>query len=107
MMQRWGYTHVSSALEVYLVLANPPPDPHGRRLWQGLLAVEPPIWGHASARRCALTLAARGLRVWSWDERGVVFSDFDARPPRSLRYCPWYRLLLGPGRFSQESSEPC
>lgn len=89
MMQRWGRRHVSSALEVYLVLSSPPPDPHDLSDWKDLLSIEPPIWGGAVARRCALTLAARGYRVWSWDDRGVVFSEFEAWPPRTVAYLPW------------------
>ena len=107
MMQCWGTAHVSSALEVYLVLSCPPLDPRAARLWYSQLAIEPPIWGGAPARRCALSLAARGLRVWSWDDRGVVFSDFDALPPRTLRYFPWYRLGLAGGQFSPESPDRC
>jgi hypothetical protein len=92
-MQRWGHRHVSSALEVYLVLSSPPSDPRDRSDWKDLLSIEPPIWGCPSARRWALTVAARGYRVWSWDDRGVVFSDLDVLPPRTLRYRPWKRAL--------------
>jgi len=100
MMQRWGRRHVSSALEVYLVLSSPPPDPHDLSDWKDLLSIEPPIWGGAVARRCALTLAARGYRVWSWDDRGVVFSDSDVLAPCTVRYRPWKRALLPPSGLS-------
>jgi hypothetical protein len=93
MMQRWGRRHVSSALEVYLVLSSPPSDPHALSDWKDLLSIEPPIWGGAVARKSALTLAARGHRVWSWDDCGVVFSDSDVLPPHTVRYRPWRRAL--------------
>ncbi len=92
MMQAWGHTHVSSALEVYLVLSSPPPDTRGQWLWRNLLSIEPPVWGCAAARGCALSLAARGVRVWSWDDHGVVYADYDALPPATLRYDPWQQL---------------
>jgi hypothetical protein len=94
MMQPWGHTHVSSAREVYLVLSNPPVDSRAEWLWRNLLSIEPPIWGCAAARGCALSLAARGVRVWSWDDDGVVYADFHAVPPYTLRYVPWHRLDL-------------
>jgi hypothetical protein len=94
MMQAWGHTHVSSAREVYLVLSRPPSDARGHWLWRNLLSIEPPIWGCAAARGAALALASCGYRVWSWDDHGVVFSDFESQPPRSLRYRSWHRLAL-------------
>jgi hypothetical protein len=91
MMQAWGHTHVSSAYEVYLVLSLPPRDPRGRSLWRGLLSIEPPVWGGPAAATLALKLAACGHRVWSWDDHSVVYSDFDALPPSTLRYEQWPR----------------
>ncbi len=104
MMQHWAHKHVSSAREVYLVLSNPPTDSRGLWLWQNQLSIEPPVWGCAAARGYALSLAARGVRVWSWDDHGVVFSDFDVLPPRTLRYHPWDRLELTTTRWSHEPS---
>jgi hypothetical protein len=95
MMQSWGHTHVSSAHEVYLVLSRPPHDARGHWLWRSLLSIEPPIWGCAAARGAALAFASRvGGRVWSWDDEGIVFSDFESQPPRSLHYRSWHRLAL-------------
>jgi hypothetical protein len=91
MMQRWGHRHVSSALEVYLVLSSPPTNHRDRSDWKDLLWIEPPIWGYAGARRGALTIAARGYHVWTWDDHGVVFSDLNVLPPAAVRYRPWNR----------------
>jgi hypothetical protein len=96
MMQRWGTTAVTSAFEVYLTLAAPPADPHAHSAWLDLLAIEPPVWGGTRAARAASKLTARGLRVWSWDDCTVVFSQTDAQPPGSLRYRAWHPLELAP-----------
>ena len=103
MMQPWGHTHVSSALEVYLVLHDPPVELEPHRRWRTLLGIEPPIWGSGDARRSALWLASRGQRVWSWDDYAVVFSPLAAVPPRGLHYRPWTLLELD---FAQETSAP-
>ncbi len=96
MMQRWGATAVTSALEVHLALAEPPTDAEAYRAWRELLVIEPPVWGDRRAAQAASKLAARGLRVWSWDDYAVVFSDAPAEPPRGLHYRPWHLLELEP-----------
>jgi hypothetical protein len=106
MIQRWGHGRVSSAFEVYLVLTRPPSDARGFWLWKNQLSIEPPIWGCAAARGFALSLAARGVRVWSWDDDGVVFSDFDGLPFPTLRYRPWHRLELPAATSPREPSRP-
>jgi hypothetical protein len=96
MMHGWGHTHVSSAFEVYLVLTQPPHDATSRAAWQDQLAIEPPVWGSARRAQAASALTTRGLRVWSWDDYAVVFSDVDAQPPCGLQYRPWHVLQLEP-----------
>jgi hypothetical protein len=96
MMHRWGHTSVSNAFEVFLVLAEPPGLAELRGLWQDQLAIEPPVWGGKSGARAASALAARGLRVWSWDDYAVVFSEPHAHPPHGLHYRPWHLLELEP-----------
>jgi hypothetical protein len=91
MMQRWGRRHVSSALEVYLVLSSPPSNPRDRSDWKDLFWIEPPVWGGAGAQRGVLDLAARGYHVWTWDDHGVVLSDLNVLPPATVRYRPWNR----------------
>ena len=89
MMKPWGRLGVTSALEVYLVLSRAPSDPNERALWQNQVSIEPPVWGCAAAHDAARSIAERGYRVWSWDDRGVVFSEFEAWPPRTVAYLPW------------------
>jgi hypothetical protein len=101
MMKPWGHTLVSSAHEVYLVLIAPPFDSRQQEQWRELLCIEPPIWGALQARDAAATLAAQGLRLWSWDDFAVVLSEPSAQPPVGLRYCPWTQLERGlhPSQF--------
>ena len=89
MMKPWGRLGVTSALEVYLVLSRPPSEPSERALWQNQVAIEPPVWGCAAAHGAAQSIARRGYRIWSWDDRGVVVSEFEAWPPRTVAYLPW------------------
>src|SRR5580704_8839773 len=96
MMQRWGSAAVTTAFEVYLALAEPPTDPDAHCVWRELLVIEPPVWGDRRAAQAASELAARGLRVWSWDDYAIVFSDPAEQPPRGLRYRPWHLLELDP-----------
>jgi hypothetical protein len=90
MMHPWGHCHVTSALEVFFLLTAPPRDPEGVQRWSELLSVEPPVWGSEEVHRRAHRLASRGLRLWTWDEYAVVFSDLGTRPPRGVHYRPWH-----------------
>jgi hypothetical protein len=101
MLKVWGHARVSSALEVYDLLANPPHDPNARRLWHDLLSIEPPVWGSREARRQALALISDSRCVWSWDDYAVVFSPSHAIPPEGLHYRPWH--LLSPADHEPSS----
>ncbi len=92
MMQTWGHAAVSSALEVYIVLTTVPIAPTQFRRWKDLLSIEPPIWGSLEAERRAQALGAAGLRVWSWDDYAVVYSDPRVLPPEGVHYRPWHLL---------------
>jgi hypothetical protein len=83
----WGHTQVSSALEVYNLLASGHADVEH---WQTLLTIEPPTWGAVPehAPRIAY-LISRGFRVWSWDDHGVALSSSARPPPHDLHYRCW------------------
>lgn len=89
MMHRWGRSHVSSALEVFMVLTHPPCARGHFADWEYQLTLEPPTWGGAEARNGALILQARGYHVWSWDDYAVVYSRPDTIPPRGVFYRTW------------------
>jgi hypothetical protein len=86
----WGHTRVSSALEVFTVLTNPPTDPGYRARWEELLTIEPPFWGSLMQHAHPLSgLNARSYRLWSWDDHGVVLSLDTLEPPLGVRYRTW------------------
>jgi hypothetical protein len=89
MMHRWGHYRVSSALEVYMVLAHAPAGLSKYRAWEYVLGLEPPVWGSRDAAVRAAALEARGVLVWSWDDYAVVFSHAASTPPRGVVYRPW------------------
>jgi hypothetical protein len=101
MIQPWGYTFVSSAYEVYLLLSRLPVDAQDANRRDDLLSIEPPVWGSDTAHESARVVAASGYRVWSWDELGIVYSYPRSLPPSTLRYLPWCEV----GRTASHSED--
>ena len=90
MMKAWGTLRVSSAEEIYAVLTKPPTDTNRRRRWTERLGIEPPVWGSKTVAMWARWFVERGMRVWTWDEDGIVFSEHNTLPPDGVVYRSWH-----------------